>query len=240
MKNEKKKKFKIKKKFVVLIVLLILVLMLINPVTSIVKLKMKGYSFVSSFKIYTSGETARVLDKDYSKTLDEIIDTKYYDKKYLGNYLDTDYYEYKEFLSNLKTWFDLGYLTDDVNIINKKNDPELNSKVSEKYIKDITKYLEYNFFKVDKLDRYLNYYNGDYRDTIIKVNIGLDKAFYEDPTIVKEYSISALVNKYNMLDSKFVPTKLVELDRCSDGGQYLAAEAKQLMINYVQHLLKLV
>lgn len=224
--RKEKKKFKIKRKIIMLIALLIVIVMLINPVTSLVKLKMKGYSFSSAFKIYTMGETSRVLDYEYSQTLDEVIGTDYFDKKYVGNYLTTDYYEYSDFLSNMKTWFDLGYIPNDVNIINKRNDSELNKKVSEKYIKDITTYLGFDFFKTDKLDRYLKYFNGDYKDTIIKVNIGLDKAFYEDPTVVTEYSTTVIVNKYNKLDSSFEPTKLVELDRCSDGGQYLAEEAK--------------
>ena len=227
MKKEKeKKKFKIKKKFIMLIALLIVIVMLINPVSSMIKLTMKGYSFMSSFKIYTMGETSRVLDSEYSKTLDKVIDTDFFDKKYVGNYLSTDFYEYSDFLSNLKVWFDLGYVPNDVNVVNKRNDPELNKKISEKYIKDITTYLGFNFFKVDKLDRYLKYFNGDYKDTIIKVNIGLDKAFYEDPEIITEYSPEVIVNKYNKLDSTFEPKKLVELDRCSDGGHYLAEEAK--------------
>ena len=101
-----------------------------------------------------------------------------------------------------------------------------NKKISEKYIKDIATYLGFDYFKVDKLDRYLNYFNGDYKDTIIKVNIGLDKAFYEDPEIITEYTTDVIVNKYNKLDASFEPKKLVELDRCSDGGHYLAEEAK--------------
>lgn len=224
--EEKKKKRKIKKKFIILIALIIVIIILINPVTSIFKLKNKGYSFMSSFKIYTIGETSRVLDSDYSKTLDEVIDDDTFDKKYVGSYLITDFYEYEDFFVNLKTWLDLGYIPSDVNVINKWNNKELNMKVSEKLIKDITSYLEFNFFKVEKLDRYLKYFNGDYKDTIVKVNIGLDKNFYEDPEIVKEYSINVIVNKYNKLDASFAPTKLVELDKCTDGEHYLSEEAK--------------
>ena len=225
-KKEKKRKRKFKKKFILILSLIIVVVMLINPVTNITKLKMKGYSLGSAFKIYTMGESSRVLNKEYSKTLDKIIGKDEFDKKFVGSYLDTDYYEYDEFFKNIKTWYDLGYVPKDVNAINKKEDPELNKKVSEKYIKDITNYLEFSFFKVDKLDRYLSYFNGDYKDTIVKVNIGLDKLFYQDPNIIKKYSTNVIVNKYNMLDPNFAPVKLVELDKCSDGGQYLSEEAK--------------
>lgn len=222
----KKKKTKVKRKLIILLILVIAVLLLINPVTSIVKLKMKGYSFGSSFKIYTIGETKKILDNKYSKTLDKVVNNKTFEKKYINSYLKVKYYDYEDFLINMKTWLDLGYIFSDINIINKWNNTELNIKVSEKYIKDISNYLEFTFFKVEKLDRYLNYFNGDYKDTIVRVNIGLDKKFYEDPNVIKEYSTSVIVNKYNKLDSTFTPSKLVELDKCSSGGEYLAEEAK--------------
>ena len=226
MKSKIVKKRKVKRKVIVLLILIVAILLLINPITNIVKLKMKGYSFVSSFKIYTIGESSRILDSDYSKTLDKVINTKTFDKKHINNYLVIDYYDYEDFFVNMKTWLDMGYVSKDVNNINKWNDTELNIKVSEKLINDISSYLEYKFFKVEKLDRYLRYYNGDYKDTIVKVNIGLDKKFYEDPNVIKEYSTDVIVNKYNKLDSSFAPKKLVELDKCSDGDQYLAEEAK--------------
>ena len=221
-----KKKRKIKKKLILFLLIVLAIIVLFNPISSIIKLKMKGYSFVSSFKIYTIGETKRVLDSDYSKTLDKAIDSKEFDKKYISSYLVIKYYDYEDFLINLKVWLDLGYVSGDIDSINKWNNTELNIRVSERYIEDIAKYLEYNFFKVEKLDRYLKYYNGDYKDTIVKVNIGLDKKFYEDPNVIKEYSTTVIVNKYNKLDSTFTPTKLVELDKCSGGGEYLAEEAK--------------
>ena len=224
--NNRKKKRKVKKKLVLFIILTVLIILLINPVSNIIKLKMKGYSFASSFKIYTIGETKRILDSDYSKTLDKAVVDSNFEKKYINDYLVITYYDYDDFLINIKTWLDMGYISSDVNNINKWNDTELNIKVSEKLIKDISSYLGFNYFKVEKLDRYLNYFNGDYKDTIVKVNIGLDKKFYEDPNIIKEFSASVIVNKYNKLDSTFTPTKLVELDKCSDGGEYLVEEAK--------------
>jgi hypothetical protein len=160
-KKEKKKKRKFKKKLFIILSLVIVVVMLIHPVTNITKLMMKGYSFGSSFKIYTMGESSRVLDKDYSKTLDSIVGKDEFEKKFIGSYLEIDYYDYEDFLVNIKTWLNLGYVSNDINVVNKKNDTELNRKISEKYIKDITSYLEYSFFKVEKLDRYLNYFNGD-------------------------------------------------------------------------------
>ena len=225
--QKKKKKLKIKKRFIVIFIIFLVVIFLYNPVKSVIQLKSKGYDFSSVMKIYKTGIKKEVLEKDYSKTLDNIITTDYYDKNKLADYFNINYLEYDNFNENVSSWLNLGYTYNDINMIYEINNEELNKKVSEKYIKDITEYLSYNYFKVDKLDRYLAYFNGDYSDTIIKVNIGLDKAFYEDPNIVKDYSVDMIVNKYNEIDSSFVPKDLVELTKCSDKGQFLTNDAKK-------------
>lgn len=82
----------------------------------------------------------------------------------------------------------------------------------------------------------MNYFNGNYKDTVVKVNIGLDKPYYEDSNVVTNFSDTVLVNKYNKLDSTFVPSNLTLLDNCSSGEHYLSADAKRLMMNFVKHL----
>ena len=221
-----KKKIKIKKKWIVVLVILIFVAILYNPVKSIFSLKHKGYTFQTSYKIYKYGLKEEVLEQDYSKVLDNIIETDYYDEKYLNNYFEIKYVDKKEFLKEIANMLNLGYKSIDINMIYDLNSEDLVEKVSKKYISDISNYLEFNFFKVDKLDRYLAYFNGDYKDTIVKVNIGLDKEFFKDPEIVKDYSTSIIVNKYNKLDEKFVPKDITELTKCSDSGEYLAKDAK--------------
>lgn len=225
-KKEKKKKRKKIKRKILLIILIVLIVLLYNPVSSIIKLKSKGYSLYSAYKIYDKGIKSEVLDSDYSKTLDEIVTLSKFEKKYTSDYLKIDYYDYDEFIDNITNWLPLGYNSDDINGINKYDSKELNKKVSEKYISDILKYLSFDYFKVDKLDRYLNYFKGDYQKTIVYVNIGLDKDYYEDPEIVKDFSSTMLVNKYNKLGDVYEPKDLTELTKCSDRGHSLAKEAK--------------
>ena len=223
----KKVKRKIKYKPIIIItIILLLVLFLYKPVKSIVSLKFKGYSFNTSYKIYKLGIRKEVLDHDYSELLSNMINEDLYNEKYLDSYFDINYYEYQDFLKNVNTWLDLGYVSLDINEINAKDDDLLKEKTKGKYISDIRTYLSFDYFKVDKLDRYLAYFNGDYKDTIIKVNIGLDKEFYEDPNEVVEYSIDMIVNKYNKLSKDFVPPELTKLDNCSEGEEYLTKEAK--------------
>lgn len=219
-----KKKIKYKN----IIILIALLLLILFPVRSIFCIKIKGYTISNSFKIYFNGLKGKVLDNDYSKTLDEVIKRGDLIKDNLDNYFEIDYYSYDLFTDNINNWLEMGYLTSDINNINKKEDTSLNKKVSETYIKDISKYLEYDFFKTDKIDRYLSYFNGDYKDTIVKVNIGLDKNFYEDPNIVEKYSIDVLTNKYNKLSKTFEPKDLTKIDKClgSNNIEYLSKEAK--------------
>lgn len=222
----KSRKIKIKKSGIILLILLILAILLYKPVSSIIKLKIKGYSISSSYKIYKEGIKDETLDNNYSKILDSIIDTKEYDKKYLENYFEINYIKRDNYLKEIANMLKLGYTSNDINKIYEINNEEIIKKVNEKYIADILKYLNYDFFKVDKLDRYLTFFNGDYKDTIIKVNIGLDKDYYQNPEIIKEYSIEMLVNKYNKLDSNLEPKEITELTKCSEKGHYLSKDAK--------------
>ena len=221
------KRIKLKRQYKIAIVIIILFAILYNPVSSIIKLKFKGYSIPISYKIYKEGIKKDVLENDYSKTLNKIIDDGLLDKNKLDSYFKIDYYEYDDFTNYISTWLKLGYNYEDINNINKKEDDLLRKKVSDNYIKDISNYLQYDYFKTDKLDRYLAYFNNDYSDTIIKVNIGLDKEYFEDPNIIKDYSKDMIVNKYNELSSDFVPPELTKLNNCSEGEEYLTKEAKE-------------
>ena len=226
-----KRKRKVKKSWIIIAIIIVVIITLVailyNPVTSVIKLKNKGYSLGISYKIYKEGIKDEVLKYEHSDVLENIIETDYYDEKYLSNYFEIKYIEKDNYLKSITDLLKIGYNSTDINKVYEFNNEELLKKVSEKYISDIIKYIEYDYFKVDKLDRYISYFNGDYSDTIIKVNIGLDKKYFEDPNIVTEYSIDMIVNKYNKLESDFEPDNLTELTKCSDSGEYLSKDAKE-------------
>lgn len=102
---------------------------------------------------------------------------------------------------------------------------DLHSKNKQiKYLKS-----NYSFYKEDLKDRYDNYqkkFNLSDKETIIKVNIGLDDDFY---TNVKEATnlnkTTILVNKYNYLANTYKPNNLVTLDQYAKSGLYLVSEA---------------
>lgn len=221
---KEKKKIKIKKSSIIILIVLLFLsnYLLFGPL----KIKFKGYSLVSSYRLYFSSVKSETLDNDYSQVLDEIIGTKYFDKKYINEYFEIDYYDRETFNEFITNFLNNGYDTSTINKINKLDNTELYKIANTKKSENLPKYIDYSYFKPKYFDRYEAYYNGDYSDTLIKVNIGLDKKPIEEATLVKDYSTTMIVNKYNKLDNDFVPPDLTELDNCSSGGDYLTKEAK--------------
>ena len=227
-KKEKKTKLKLSiKGIIILVVLLIFLGISIFQINTFMTVYRKGYSVTSSIKINKAGLKSKILEHDYSKLVDQLIHDGMFVEENFDSYFLIDYTAYDGFGSDVNKLLEMKYTPDQINMINKKNDKELLSTVKSKYISDIDKYIEYNYFKLDKLDRYISYNKGDYKDAVISVNIGLDKEYYTDPTIVKEYSINMIVNKYNSLEKEYVPKDLVKLDHCSEGENYLAKDAKE-------------
>lgn len=223
MEKKKRKKIKLKKSVIIVGIIIIAFILLLGPI----KLKFKGYSLISSFKINSYGLRSDVLDHNYSIVLDEIINTKYFDKKFLKDYFEIVYYERDDFYKNISEFLNNGYDAKSINKIDKINDTKINQVASNKYSENLINYLDYDYFKPQLFDRYEAYYNGDYEDTLIKVNIGLDKEYYKDPNLVTKYSSTMIVNKYNKLSENYIPPNLIELNKCSDGGEYLTEEAKK-------------
>ena len=86
---------------------------------------------------------------------------------------------------------------------------------------EIAKYLSYDYFDINKLERYLEYDAKTIKDKIIKVNMNLDLKPYEDITYIEKESDNELVNKYNSLKPDYVPDDLVEIESvCINGSDY--------------------
>ena len=90
----------------------------------------------------------------------------------------------------------------------------------------------YNFYKKELHERYLNYKaktNLPDKNVILNVNIGLDNPFYHNPKKTNNLnSYNVLVNKYNYLPSDFIPNNLVYLNEYSKSNSIqLVDEAYQ-------------
>jgi len=93
----------------------------------------------------------------------------------------------------------------------------------------INNYAIYPFYKKELHEEYIKYQNNCHlsdKESILHVNIGLNKPFYTDSRKAKNLnSTIILVNKYNYLEKDYVPNNLVILDEFSKPGIRLNSEA---------------
>ena len=103
-----------------------------------------------------------------------------------------------------------------------------------KKILETTPLQKYNFYKEENLNRYQNYKikfpTLDNKNIILRVNMGLDHAFYTETNEIKEFNTLMLINKYNYISSSFIPNDLVLVDSYAKPNMYLNRECKDAFI----------
>jgi zinc D-Ala-D-Ala carboxypeptidase len=122
-----------------------------------------------------------------------------------------------------------------ISVFNLMNTPEIPEPEETAEPDELSPYAVLPYFNSDNRERYTSYKESNpdlaYEAVIVHVNIGLDKAFYEDVRTTPDYaSLTALINKYNRIPADYVP-ELMELDPLvcfpGRGRQYLRPEAKE-------------
>ena len=184
------------------------------------KLKISTLATLSTISITSNSQTLTNIQKIEFKNDQKLQKEKHITKSDISVIND----QQKE---KIITFIKKGYSNYEIKIIyNKLNQNEIESLLARNYI-NITEYLKYPYFDFTKLDRYLSYQNMNHtkiKDTIIKVNIGLDQEFYTNVhTIENPDDILVLVNKYNQLPADYVPSDLTSL-KC-DSNYKLRQEA---------------
>ena len=218
MKRQKKKKFSIKKTLRLVIPLLLIILgtiLFINKdnIYTYYLTKTTGYNELTITAIKDNNLNTSILNKKYSKTLESIINSEYFNSKYLNDYLDIEYHDKDNFLSNIDALLTLGYSSNDINLIyNKLNDTSIDTIINNAYLKDLSTIINLSYFKEDNLDRYLKYITSndlDNETAIIYVNIGLDNDYYTNVSSIDDPNdILVLVNKYHKLPADYIPNDL--------------------------------
>ena len=225
-KKEKKTKLNNKAKILIAIALFLFIALTYVPVTSKIKIRLKGYSRHSVTMIYNKNLTKTVTEKDYSEFIDKTVADDSFDVKNIDKYYELNYVDKDNLLIEVNNYISKDYKTSQINLLEEKATKELYEYLIENKVDDIDKYFEVEIFKQDRIDRYLKSNQGDYKDTVLFVNMDRDKPYYEDANIIKEYSVDMLVNKHNKLEEEYTPD-LVKLDKCSEGEHYLTKEAKK-------------
>ena len=122
----------------------------------------------------------------------------------------------KDFIKNINKLIDKGYSNQDINILFAHGTSE---SISEFAKRDKVRYLE-EFFSIDyaKLENYDRYVKhsdetgDDEEDTVLIVNLDLDKEDYTEVKTVDKFSFDMLVNKHRGLSEDFVPDNLVNIE----------------------------
>ena len=230
---KKVKNIKLKPKFagvlkVIGVVLCILLAIFLFYRKQINDLKKYGYSEKASNKILFSLKKDEVLKYGESKTLNAAFESEDYDENNIKNYVRIDYVEQKNLIKNINKLIKIGYNNSDINIILSHGTDE---SVTEFTKRDKVNYLEeffsLDYAKLENYDRYEAYSDetGENEiDTVIEVNLNLDKEDYTDSVLVSEFSTDMLVNKHRHLSEDFKPNDLVEasLDYASEREIYLS------------------
>ena len=173
------------------------------------------YSEKASNTILFSGYKRKVLDIGKSKTLNAAFESEYFKDKYFNNYAKIKYIKQEHLIENINKLLKVGYSNHEINIILSHG---TDKSVSEFAKRDKVHYLEeffsYDFAKLENYDRYVQYSDesGENElETILHINLNLDKPDYEDAYEVKDFTIDMLINKHRYLGEDFEPNDLTDI-----------------------------
>lgn len=126
----------------------------------------------------------------------------------IGGY---NFYKYQN--SNSYKLGKLGYSKEEIKLIIEKN--TLIDVALKEYNLNFAKFLTNKYFMRNRFERYLAYYN-EHKDTDTNTIVGIvnanaDKKFYMDTKTSFGDDYLILVNKYNGLESSFVPNDLANI-----------------------------
>lgn len=215
-----KKKIKVKPKALKILKIIGVILCLLLGVflfylKQINDLKKLGYSDKASNNILFSFKKDYVLSIGKNKTINRAFEDDNYIEDNLDIYRKIKFVDHKDLIANINKALKIGYKYNDINIIFSHGD---NDSVKRFLKREKVRYLEeffsIDYAKLDNYDRYITYADDtgeDEEETVLAVNLDMDKKDYEDAILVDEFSISMLVNKHRYLSEDFEPKDLMTI-----------------------------
>ena len=232
----KRKRLKLKEPFISIgrigcIILAIILAIFIFYRYEIHTIKRLGYSEKASNFILFNFKKSYVKSVHYSDTLNAAFESDSYNEKYLKYYAQIDYYKGDLLISNINSLIEKKYSVSEINVILAHGSLEdVRDFAKRDKVVYLDEYFEYSFARIRLYDRYLAYSDESGENaynTIVYVNLGIDKEEYNEPYLVTEFSIDMLVNKHFSLSKSFVPDNLVTIssEDSVDGEIKLNGEA---------------
>lgn len=203
-------------------------------ISNVESLQKLGYSKESIEQMEKLDILDKVLKNEYSKTLDVALSSNKFKSEYLDLYLNVEYLDKEDFIDKINALNDKGYTIEEINfILSKINYEDITYILESNYLENIKDYLNIENMDIQKLKRYIDYYNNnsskDLRSVINYVNMDMDKTPYVDyKTVEDPNNILVLVNKYNKLADDYKPNDLEKINtNYSVRNLYLRKEAKE-------------
>ena len=203
-------------------------------ISNVESLQKLGYSKESIEQMKEFDILDKVLKNKYSKTLDVALSSNKFKSEYLDLYLNVEYLDKEDFIDKINALNDKGYTIEEINfILSKINYEDITYILESNYLENIKDYLNIENMDIQKLRRYIDYYNNnsskDLRSVINYVNMDMDKTPYVDyKTVEDPNNILVLVNKYNKLADDYKPDDLERINtNYSVRNLYLRKEAKE-------------
>jgi len=232
----KRKRLKLKEPFISIgrigcIILAIILVVFLFYRYEIHTIKRLGYSEKASNFILFNFKKSYVKSVHYSDTLNAAFESDSYNEKYLKYYAQIDYYKGDLLISNINSLIEKKYSVSEINVILAHGSLEdVRDFAKRDKVVYLDEYFEYSFARIRLYDRYLAYSDESGENaynTIVYVNLGIDKEEYNEPYLVTEFSIDMLVNKHFSLSKSFVPDNLVTIssEDSVDGEIKLNGEA---------------
>lgn len=166
-------------------------------------------------------------NKEYSKTVEVLLEEQELNNKYLDEYYKIEYKNITNFAQNINKLLAKEYNAEEINYIISQQVNNINILLDMKHF-EILNYKDITNFDITKIDRYIAYQekntNYDTKTVVTYVNIGLDLKGYSSYTsYTKEEAqndLAILVNKYHKLPDDYEPDDLVYLSYSNGGYRY--------------------
>ena len=232
----KRKRLKLKEPFISIgriggIILAIILAVFLFYRYEIHTIKRLGYSEKASQFILFNFKKSYVKSVHYSDTLNAAFESDSYNEKYLKYYAQIDYYKGDLLISNINSLIEKKYSVSEINVILAHGSLEdVRDFAKRDKVVYLDEYFEYSFARIRLYDRYLAYSDESGENaynTIVYVNLGIDKEEYNEPYLVTKFSKDMLINKHFSLNKNFVPDNLVTIssEDSVDEGIKLNGEA---------------
>ena len=216
----KRKRLKLKEPFISIVRICGIILAIILAVFlfyryEIHTIKKLGYSEKASQFILFNFKKSYVKSVHYSDTLNAAFESESYNEKYLKYYAQIDYYKGDLLISDINSLLDKKYSVSEINVILAHGSLEdVRDFAKKDKVVYLDEYFEYSFARIRLYDRYLAYSDEtgeNAYNTIVYVNLDIDKEEYKEPYLITKFSIDMLVNKHFSLTKSFVPNNLVTI-----------------------------